>query len=309
MMAHSENNMKNMSDSESSDSSESGSSSSLSSNSSESEQSSQSLEPARILKQNLELPKGLCETPSIFNEFFSLDTWRCLPDHMKDQLKPLLPALDDVCDNDKKEIQREMNNTIQQLFTNQITRFGSSPLIDFQRNLEDGNYRPDISRLRANIKKSQRREQRFQNCERISQLAKSIAVSREQLLRAAYDGSAIETIKRNSKKKGSPIKLQTNAAAVRSKKRYYDEIAKIREEVGLDSDLSDDDNYSDGPMKKLKRNTGNSQVGFFFFIHVIQMFFNRFLMNICSTDWIRNWFRAKNNQHNGNEKQHSNTES
>ncbi|XP_055295008.1 nuclear factor related to kappa-B-binding protein [Sitodiplosis mosellana] len=261
MMAHSANMMiDNMSDSDSSDSSESGTSSSASSNSSESEQSSQSLEPARILKQNLELPKGLCENLSIFNEFFSLDTWRCLPDHMKDQLKPLLPNFSGVCDNDKKEIQRETNATVQKLFTNQITRFESSPLIDFQRNLEEGNYRPDISRLRANIKKSQRREQRFQNCERISQLAKSLTVSCEQQLRHAYDGMAIETVNRNKKKK-SPNKLVANAAAIRSKKRYFEEIAKIREEVGLDSDLSDDDNYPDGLAKKPKRNVGNNQVG------------------------------------------------
>lgn len=262
VMAHNEHMMENMSDSESSDSSESGTSSSGSSNSSESEQSSQSLEPARILKQNLELPKGLCENPRIFSEFFSLDTWRCLPDHMKDQLKPLLPNFSEICANDKKEIQRETNITIQKLFTNQLSRFDSSPLVDFQRNLEDGNYRPDISRLRANIKKSQRREQRFQNCERISQLAKSLVVSREQLLRAAYDGNAIETIKRNNKKKMSPLKLTTNAAAIRSKKRYFEEISKIREEVGLDSDLSDDDDFLDEPVKKIKRSMTNNQVCF-----------------------------------------------
>lgn len=252
--------IENMSDSESSESSESGTSSSASSNSSESEQSSQSLEPARILKQNLELPKGLCENVSIFNEFFSLDTWRCLPDHMKDQLKPLLPNFSDVCANDKKETQREINATLQKLFTNQITRFESSPLIDFQRNLEDGNYRPDISRLRANIKKSQRREQRFQQCERVSQMAKTLVVSREQLLRDAYNGTATDTGKRNNKKKMTPFKLKTNAAANRSKKRYFDEILKIRAEVGLDSDLSDDDLFPDGPAKKPKRSANNSQV-------------------------------------------------
>lgn len=255
--------MDNMSDSESSESSESGTSSSTSSNSSESEQSSQSLEPIRILKQNLELPKGLCENVSIFNEFFSIDTWRCLPDHMKDQLKPFLPNFADVCNNDQKDVQRETNVTLQNLFTNQINRFESSPLIDFQRNLEEGNYRPDISRLRANIKKSQRREQRFQNCERISQLAKSLVVSREKLLRDAYDGTAIETVKRNKKMNPTSIKLTSNAAAVRSKKRYFDEIEKIREEVGFDSDLSDDDNYPEGPVKKQKRNIGNIQVSLY----------------------------------------------
>ncbi|XP_031635653.1 nuclear factor related to kappa-B-binding protein isoform X2 [Contarinia nasturtii] len=264
-MAHNENMMMdNMSDSESTESSESGTSSSGSSNSSESEQSSQSLEPARILKQNLELPKGLCENVSIFNEFFSLDTWRCLPDHMKDQLKPFLPNFSEICNNDKKDVQRETNATIQKLFTNQITRFETSPLINFQRNLEDGNYRPDIARLRANIKKSQRREQRFQNCERISHLAKSLVVSREQQLRDAYDGTVIDTKKFSKKKDVFAVnfKLTTNAATVRSKKRYLEEIEKIREEVGLDSDLSDDDLYPDGLAKRAKRNGGNNQLGF-----------------------------------------------
>lgn len=301
-MAHSGNMMlDNMSDSESSESSESGTSSSGSSNSSESEQSSQSLEPARILKQNFELPKGLCENVSIFNEFFSLDTWRCLPEHMKDQLKPFLPNFSEICNNDKKEIQRETNATIHKLFTNQITRFETSPLINFQRNLEDGNYRPDISRLRANIKKSQRREQRFQNCERISLLAKSLVVSREQQLRNAYDGIGNETNKRNKKKKPftTNFKLTTNAATIRSKKRYFEEIEKIREEVGLDSDLSDDDIYPDGMAKKPKRNIGNSQVCVYWKIS-----FNSIYScdNVYILAWIWHRFRATNYQYDGTER-------
>lgn len=265
-MAHLNNNMMDMSDSESSDTSESGSSSSqaASSNSLESEQSFQSLEPARILKQNLELPKGLCENLNIFNEFFSLDTWQCLPDHMKDQLKPFLPNFSPIC-ADAKEIETETNATIQQLFTNQITRFNASPLIDFQQNLEDGNYRPDISRLRANIKKSQRREQRFQQCEYISQLAKSLVVSRERLLRNAYDGSKFDANKQNSKNVASLPKLATSAAAARAKKRYFEEIASILEDVGLDTDFTDDENYPEGPPPSLvrkKRNLGNNQVNF-----------------------------------------------
>lgn len=258
-MAHSNNMLDNMSDSDSSESSETVSESSASS---ESEQLSQSLEPARILKQNLELPKGLCENPLIFNEFFSLDTWKCLPDHMKDQLKPFLPNFSEVC-ADEKEAQRETNITVQKLFTNQITRFESSPLIDFQQNLEEGNYRPDISRLRGNIQKSQRREQRFQQCERISRLAKSLTVSREHLLRAAYDGADFNSLRQNSKYNVSPKKLTTTAAATRAKKRYFDEIASLLEDVGLDVDLTDDENYSDGPAsfsKKQKRSVGSNQV-------------------------------------------------
>lgn len=263
-MAHNNSMLDNMSDSECSDSSENDTSSSAAStNTSDSEQSFQSLEPARILKQNLELPKGLCDNPDIFNEFFSLDTWRCLPDHMKDQLKPFLPNFNDVC-TDEKDAQRETNATIQKLFTNQINRFTASPLIDFQRNLEEGNYRPDISRLRANIQKSQRREQRFQQCEHISRMAKTLVVSRERLLRNAYDSTTPNAAKQNNKKKiRSPMKLQTSVVATRAKKRYFEEISIILDDVGLDTDFTDDENYPEGPPPSLarkKRNLGSSQV-------------------------------------------------
>lgn len=240
-----------MSDSECSDTTES--SSAASSSASESEQSSQSLEPARILKQNLELPKSLCENPSIFHEFFSLETWKCLPDHMQDQLKAFLPRFDGIVDNESDE-QIEMNATLQKLFTNQITRFGASPLIDFQRNLEEGNYRPDISRLRANIRKSQRREQRFQQCERATRLAKALVVSREKLLRAAYDGANCQAINSMADKVMNDVpKLTSTAAAERAKKRYFDEISAIMEDVGLALQLSDDENYPDGPPVHLTR--------------------------------------------------------
>lgn len=245
--------LDNMSDSESSDPSESGSESSCVSSS---EQLSHSLEPTRILKQALELPKGLCENVNIFNEFFSLDTWECLPDHMKDQLKPFLPNFSEVCDNEV-EAQHETDATIQNLFTNQITRFNASPLIDFQRNLEEGNYRPDISRLRDNIQKSQKREQRFQQCERISRLAKTLAVSRERLLRGAYESTDLCGIEEINQLVTSTNKLTTTAAAARAKKRYYEEISSIHDDIGLEEDLTDDESESEGTQfmhgKKPKR--------------------------------------------------------
>lgn len=249
-----------LSDSEYSDSSESQTNSSAgSSTTSDSDQQSRSLEPARILKQNFELPKGLCENPKIFHEFFSLDTWECLPDHMQDQLKAYLPQFTGII-SDPREEQHENNVTLQKLFTNQITRFNSSPLIDFQKNLEEGNYRPDISRLRANIRKSQRREQRFQECERISRLAKSLVVSREKLLRMAYDSPPDVCLRVDNQ----IPKLATSAAAARAKKRYFKEISSIMEDVGLDVSFSDDENYakesSPTLTKKQKRHLNNIRV-------------------------------------------------
>lgn len=243
--------MDALSDSECSDSSESHMNSSASSSSSDSETSSQSLEPARILKQNLELPKGLCENKAIFDEFFSLDTWNSLPDHMRDQLKSCMPRFTSVTTSPQEEQQQQLL-TIQRLFTNQITRFGTSPMADFQKNLEDGNHRPDISRLRANIRKSQRREMRFQQCERISRLAKSLAVSRERLLRAAYNSPPGVSL-RVDKLVGEVPKLTSTAAALRAKKRYFQEISSVAEDVGLDGPLSEDENYPEGPPPQLSR--------------------------------------------------------
>lgn len=255
-----------MSDSESSDSSDSQTNSSAAStSSSDSDASSRSLEPARILKQNLELPKGLCENKAIFEEFFSLETWNCLPDHMKDQLKPFMPRFTSVTTSPQEEHQQHIV-TIQKLFSNQITRFQSSPLNDFHQNLEDGNYRPDIARLRANIRKSQRREQRFQQCERISRLAKSLAMSREKLLRAAYDSPPNAHLRAG--KISPPMKLASSAAALRAKKRYFQEISGIAEDVGMDGPLSDDENYPEGPptqlSKKQRKHLFGIQVGIFF---------------------------------------------
>lgn len=251
------------SDSECSDSSDNNSSSTTSSSSSESEQSSRSLEPARILRHTLELPKGLCESKAIFDEFFSIDTWKCLPDDLKDQLKTFLPQFTDVVTNDKDE-QIENEITTHKLFTNQIQRFGSSPLIDLQKNLEEGNYRPDIARLRTNIRKSQRREQRFQNCERVSRLAKSLILSREKLLRAAYDGTNMSI--NSDKIVNVTPKLASTAAAERAKKRYFEEIAHIMDDVGLEEHFTDDENYPEGPpkcvRKKHRHHIGSNHVNY-----------------------------------------------
>lgn len=251
--------MDALSDSECSDTSDSQLNSSASSSSSDSETSSQSLEPARILKQNLELPKGLCENQAIFEEFFSLDTWNCLPDHMKDQLRPFMPRFTSATTSPQEEQHQQML-TIQKLFTNQIARFDASPLVDFRKNLEEGNYRADISRLRTNIRKSQRREQRFQHCERISRLAKSLAVSREQLLRAAYSSPPGAYLHIDKMFNQTP-KLSSPAAAMRAKKRYFQEIASIAEDIGMDGPLSEDENYPEGPPAQLSRKQRKNLLG------------------------------------------------
>lgn len=269
-MDTSNSNVDIMSDSDCSESSarsNGNTSSSESSDSNNSEMSAIPLEPSRILKQNIELPVGLCENASIFEEFFSLDTWNTLPTPIQEHLTQFLPRF-----SDNPSVNAvEQTRTIHAIFNNEVQRFGSAPLSDFQRNLEGGNYRPDIARLRANMQKSQRREQRFQECERISRIAKAAMISREKLLKFAYDaplGGSLRAPRMAITPNAVMPKLIASAAAQRSKKRYFHEISAIAEDIGLDGLLSEDENYPDGPpvqlTRKQRRHLGGFQVNYCF---------------------------------------------
>lgn len=265
-MDTSNSNVDIMSDSDSSESSarsNGNTSSSESSDSNNSEMSAIPLERSRILKQNIDLPVGLCENASIFEEFFSLDTWNTLPAPIQDHLTQFLPRF-----SDNPSVNAvEQTRTIHAIFNNELERFGSTPLLDFQRNLEGGNYRPDIARLRANMQKSQRREQRFQYGERVSRVAKAAMISREKLLKVAYDappGGSLRTARMIAPANAVMPKLVASAAAQRSKKRYFHEISAIAEDIGFDGLLSEDENYPDGPpaqlTRKQRRHLGGYQV-------------------------------------------------
>lgn len=204
-------------------------------------------EVAKILKNYIELPKGLCENIDIFNEFFSIQMWTGLPEPVKNHLKvnflPKFPSNDNL----QKDI------TISKLFTREEFRFGSSPLSDFHKNLENGNFRPEISKLRASIQKSQRREQRFQECERISRIAKSVMLSREKLLRATYNTPPGTLLKIDRNYQNIPPEFVPSPAAARAKKRYFQEISNIAEELGTDGFLSADENFPEASPAQLSR--------------------------------------------------------
>lgn len=206
----------------------------------------ESVETAKILKNYIELPKGLCENANIFNEFFSHKMWSSLPEQVKQHLKvnflPNFPAND--------ELQKEI--TMQKLFNRETFRFGKSPLVEFQKNLEEGNFRPDIAKLQSTIRKNERREQRFVECERISRIAKAVMMSREKLLRAAYNAPPGIVPKVDRTVQNVP-RFSSTPAAARAKKRYFQEIQHVVDEVGLDGPPSDDENYPEGPPAQLSR--------------------------------------------------------
>ncbi|CAG4952800.1 unnamed protein product [Colias eurytheme] len=225
------------------------SSSSSSDSSSESSDSEEELmEPIRILGQTLELPQDLCEDPALFKEFFSMKLWDSLDDRHKEYLKELLPTFSE---NDEEE----KETTIKMLFNHEPFHF-TSPLTCFFRNLRQGNYRPDIARMRKFLTKARAKQQRHKIKSYYAKLLPEVLISRERLLavaKAAPPGPIphvpLLPPKPSTKNNYKPM-------YVRAKHRYFEELAAIWSEVG--GQESDDENYPEGPpehfLKKRKRN-------------------------------------------------------
>lgn len=201
------------------------------------------IEIAKILEQKFHLPKELCEHSEIFKEFFSLDTWKQLSVEERQHLSTFLPKFPE----DNAEEQEE---TVQQLFANTLTRFNQTPLDAFHNNLQDGNYRPDIAHYRKSIQRAEEREQRIIECERISLLAERLVGSREKLLRSAYQcpSGSLPQLPHSS----SLIpRLSSSSATMRANRRYFQEIAKLNEQLGFA--LSEDEVAPEGMQMQLTK--------------------------------------------------------
>lgn len=181
--------------------------------------------------QELALPKGLCAQPEIFWEFFSMEhLWNELPADTRDQLKAQFLPNFPVPDNDQ-----EKEETIQRLFNRSCFRFNSSPLDNFQRDLEDGKFLPDMIKYRKRIAKSERHERRYQECEYISRVARKLVESRKALL--ARTTGRLDTPQTSVERDVS--KALKESVTTKARKRYLNEIASISSEMNLP--LSDSD--------------------------------------------------------------------
>ncbi|XP_045774091.1 nuclear factor related to kappa-B-binding protein-like isoform X2 [Maniola jurtina] len=241
-------------ESENSYSSESTSSSSSGSSSASSEYDEEVTEPVRILGQTLELPQGLCEDYSIFKEFFSMKTWDSLEDKHKEYLKELLPTFPEN-DEEKKE------TTIKMLFNFEPLHF-KSPMNQFFTNLRQGNYRPDIARMRKFLTKARAKQQRHKTKSYYAKMLPEVLISRERLLataKAAPPGPVpfipVMAPKPSSKNNYKPL-------YVRARQRYFEELSAIWSEVG--GVESEDENYPEGPPEntfKKRKTMHPGQIG------------------------------------------------
>ncbi|KAH8278703.1 hypothetical protein KR018_007519 [Drosophila ironensis] len=221
---------------------------------------SDELELAQLYGRDIfRLPRGLCENASIFHEFFSMETWQLLPHHVQARLQPLLPDFSPLVSG-PAQAGAEQQRTLVQLFNGGLQRFGQSPLLQLQRQLEDGSLRPDVLQLKKSIKHSSRREFRFRQAERLSQLAKELFLSREQLLQDAYtsappgDGPLGRQVprRRPRKRKQPTLGLDNRFCAQRSKKRFARELLEVMSELKtLPGDISAEDEEEDEECARL----------------------------------------------------------
>ncbi|CAH0686191.1 unnamed protein product [Spodoptera exigua] len=239
--------MEEKMDSEHSYSGESSSSSESSSGSSEADD--EVLEPVRILGQSLELPQELCEDYSVFKEFFSMKTWDALEDKHKEELSKYLPQF---TENEEEEKEK----TIKMLFNHEPFHF-TSPLGDFYNNLRQGNYRPDIAKMRKFLMKARAKQQKHKIKSYYAKLLPEVLISRERILaaaKAAPPGPIPRLLllppKPSSKNNFKPLYL-------RAKQRYFEELNAIRSEVG--GEESEDENYPEGPPEQSTRKRKQAQ--------------------------------------------------
>lgn len=193
---------------------------------------SEQTETVKLLEEKFDLPKGLCAQPEVFYEFFAMEhLWKELPTETCSELMALLPEFPQ---NDALEKKK----TIEKLFNYETFRFNSSPLVEFQKNLEDGHYLSDVVRYRSKVAKSERHEQRYQECERISRLAQKLASSRGNLLNVAYKSPLYAPLEL---RRSADPEAFTESVATRARKRYLNEIATVSSESNLPFSASDDE--------------------------------------------------------------------
>jgi len=200
------------------------------------------MEEVRLGSNTVELPSDLYENEELFNQFFSIDTWNdLLPEEVKLGLLNLLPSFP-AEDIDEKA------KTIEMLFGKENLHFGN-PVAKFRQDLLAGDYFPDNVEMKKIVQNAQKRnyEEWMENYHYA--LVQDILDSRKSLLEVAT-GNVVTTpkIERKRGPRGGNMKQKI-------RKRYLDEITRIKREVGEEGLSSDDEGYISPKIKDPKLET------------------------------------------------------
>ncbi|XP_058056247.1 nuclear factor related to kappa-B-binding protein [Anopheles bellator] len=220
------------------------------------------LETNLMLSDKLILPKDLCDSAAVFDEFFAPFLWEMLPPSARSHLLKFLP----IALGDRTSATKIVND----LLTHGMDRFGVDPIAVFRSNLAEGNYRQDIAKLRRNLCKSLNKEIRMLEVQKMARLSHNVVLCREttfsnelqkntnNVLSHFKPKFALRPRKRSSLQHQE--KFELHKSRIIAKKRYVSEILNITETVGIPLSLSDEEDclgaLPPGPVRKNRRMFG-----------------------------------------------------
>ena len=185
------------------------------------------MEEVVVGDETIDIPSDLYTNPAIFHQFFSVDTWNdLLPEEVKLRLLKLLPSFDHD-DIDEKA------KTIEMLFGAENFHFGN-PIDKFRTELLEGDFSLERRAMKSIVREGRERD----HCEWLERhrmlLVQELLDSRKLLLEEAT-GTQVTSPRIDTRLAGAGGLVRQ-----RVRKRYLDEVTRIKREVG-EMGLSSDD--------------------------------------------------------------------
>ena len=199
------------------------------------------MEEVVVGDETIDIPSDLYTDPEIFNQFFSVDTWNdLLPEEVKLGLLKLLPSFhqDDIDEKAK---------TIEMLFGGENFHFGN-PIGKFRIELLEGEFSQERRAMKSIVKEARERDHSEWLERHRLLLVQELLDSRKILLEEAT-GTQVTSPRIDTRLAGTGGLVRQ-----RVRKRYLDEVTRIKREVGemgLSSDDEDCEEDRDDPQMKM----------------------------------------------------------
>ena len=189
------------------------------------------MEEVVVGDETIDIPSDLYTDPGIFHQFFSVDTWNdLLPEEVKLGLVKLLPSFpqDDIDEKAK---------TIEMLFGGENFHFGN-PINKFRTELLEGDFSLERRAMKSIVREARERDHREWLERHRMLLVQELLDSRKILLEEAT-GTQVTSPRIDTRLAGAGGLVRQ-----RVRKRYLDEVTRIKREIG-EIGLSSDDEDCD----------------------------------------------------------------
>nr|XP_032820255.1 nuclear factor related to kappa-B-binding protein [Petromyzon marinus] len=192
------------------------------------------MEECLLAGELVSLPETLLESPELWAEVLSADTWReALSDAERARLWALLPSF-------PAEEAENRHATLRALFSGENFWFGN-PLESAQRMFQTGFFSPEVVHYRALCRKAQYKRYLRRQQQRTHGLLREILLSRHELLQAAARHQSADSLKRKRRLERQAGREGAEAREERVRKRFRNILNEVREECGDPNPSSDED--------------------------------------------------------------------